>query len=74
MSERIVRIDLTSGVARIVSLEQAVSELCAAGLYSEIAPRLRQGEAYKLPSGLAFRAVSALGDRSIDRLPPSAIN
>ncbi|HEX9841488.1 MAG TPA: hypothetical protein VGC20_02015 [bacterium] len=74
MNERIVRVDMLSGDLRIIALEDAISELSASGLYSEIGPRLRGGETVRLPNGLRYRAVAALGERSIDQLPPAAVN
>jgi hypothetical protein len=74
LNERILRLDTYQGAARIIPLWEAVSELSGHGLYSEIAPRLRGGETVRLPNGLRYRAVAALAEGSIDRLPPAAVN
>lgn len=71
MSERIVRMDLESGEVAVIPLETALSELSgsAAALYSELAPRLREGETVRHPAGVAYRAACALGEQGMDQLP-----
>jgi hypothetical protein len=74
MNERIARMDVNSGDLRIIALDDAVSELCGLGLYSEIAPRLREGELVRLPNGLRYRAVAALGVHGVDQLSPESVS
>ncbi len=74
MNERIVRMDPISGDLSIIALEDAVSELSGRGLYSEIAPRLREGEIVRLPNGLRYRSVAALDALTIGPLPPSVLS
>ncbi|HKI99286.1 MAG TPA: hypothetical protein VKB51_12510 [bacterium] len=74
MNERIMCMDAVSGDLRIISLDDAVSELCAQGLYSEIAPRLRGGESVQLPNGRRYQAVATLGVMGVDLLPPAAVS
>jgi hypothetical protein len=72
MSERVARMDLASGDLTIMALDEAVSELSGTGLYSEIAPRLREGNAVQLPNGLTYRVLASLSDHAFDLLPPGA--
>ena len=73
MNERIVRTDPT-GSLEIIGLESAISELCRMGMYSEIAPRLRDGEPVRLPNGILYRAMATLSDEGAELLPPGAAN
>lgn len=74
MNERIMRMNMLSGELSIIALDDAISELSGAALYSEIAPRLREGETVRLPNGLHYRAVATLTEHSIDLLPTGAVN
>lgn len=74
MNERIMRMNVLSGELSIIGLDDAVSELSGTGLYSEIAPRLREGETVRSPNGEHYRAVAALTEQNIDLLPVTAVN
>jgi hypothetical protein len=74
MNERIARMDMVSGAVDIIPLARAISDLSGAGLYCELAERLRHGEAIRLPGGRAYCALSSLGEDAMDQLPASAAN
>ena len=74
MSERIARLDPETGDVAIIALETAVSELATAGLFGEIAPRLREGQLVRLENGRRYRALAALDAFALEPLPPSVLS
>lgn len=76
MNERIVRRDWETGLAEIIGLDEAVSEISESpsALFSEIAPMLRRGDSLRMPDGRVYCALSTLDTESALPLPPSAAN
>jgi hypothetical protein len=74
MNERIVRYDVATGDCDIIALSVAISELSGRHLHSELAWRLRDGEAVAMADGRCYRALSALSDEGADQLPPGAVS
>lgn len=76
MNERIVRRDWETGLAQVIGLDEAVSEISESpsALFSEIAPMLRSGECLRMPDGRIYCALASMDTESALPLPPSAAN